>query len=70
METELDAALGDEKNHKGDLLTENKYNGHSAKTLKSRYGQFQIDVPRDRKGEFESKRIPKYQRDISGMEEK
>ena len=43
---------------------------HSSKTLKSQYGEFQIDVPRDRNGEFEPKLIPKYQRDISGIEEK
>src|SRR5699024_5051569 len=48
----------------------NKRNGHSPKTLKSQYGEFQIDVPRDRNGEFEPKLIPKYQRDISGIEEK
>ena len=70
METELDAALGYEKNQKGGLLTDNKRNGHSSKTLKSQYGEFQIDVPRDRNGEFEPKLIPKYQRDISGIEEK
>lgn len=29
-----------------------------------------MDVPRDRNGEFEPKLIPKYQRDISGIEEK
>ncbi len=40
------------------------------KTLKSRYGEFQIDIPRDREGKSEPKLIPKYQRDISGIEEK
>lgn len=65
-----DATLGYEKNHKGDLQTDNKRNGHSTKNLKSQYGEFQIDVPRDRNGEFEPKLIPKYQRDISGIEEK
>ena len=70
METELDTALGYEKNQKGDLLTDNKRKGHSTKTLKSQYGEFQIDVPRDRNGEFEPKLIPKYQRDISGIKEK
>ena len=70
MEAELDASLGYEKNHKGDLRTDNKRNGHSPKKLKSQYGEFQIDVPRDRNGEFEPKLIPKYQRDISGIEEK
>ena len=69
MEAELDASLGYEKNQKGDAPTSNKRNGHSPKTLKSQYGEFQIDVPRDREGEFEPKLIPKYQRDISGIEE-
>ena len=48
MEAELDATLVYEKNHKGDLQTDNKRNGHSTKNLKSQYGEFQIDVPRDR----------------------
>ena len=50
MEAELDASLGYPKNHKGDVRTSNKRNGHSTKTLKSQYGEFQIDVPRDREG--------------------
>ena len=70
MEAELDASLGYEKKQKGNLATDNKRNGHSPKTLKSQYGEFQVDVPRDRNGEFEPKLIPKYQRDISGIEEK
>ena len=70
MEAELDASLGYEKNQKGDSVSSNKRNGHSQKTLKSQYGEFQIDVPRDRNGEFEPKLIPKYQRDISGIEDK
>ena len=70
MEAELDATLGYEKNQKGDVATDNKRNGHSPKTLKSQFGEFQIDVPRDRNGEFEPKLIPKYQRDVSGIEEK
>ena len=69
-EAELDASLGYQKNQKGDLVTSNKRNGHSPKTLKSQFGEFQVDVPRDRNGEFEPKLIPKYQRDISGIEEK
>ena len=31
MEAELDAALGYEKNRKGDVQTDNKCNGHSPK---------------------------------------
>ena len=70
MEAEMDAVLGYEKNQKGDLASDNKRNGYSTKTLKSQYGEFPIDIPRDRNGEFEPKLIPKYQRDISGIEEK
>lgn len=70
MEAEPDAALGYKKNQKGDMDTTNKRNGHSQKKLKSQYGEFEIDVPRDRNGEFEPKIVPKYQRDISGIEEK
>lgn len=61
--------LATKKSENG-VLTSNKRNGYFSKTLKSQYGEFQINVPRDREGEFEPKLIPKYQRDISGIEEK
>lgn len=66
----MDATLGYEKNKKGDLVTNNKRNGHSPKTLKSQYGEFQVDLLRNRNGDFEPKLVPKYQWDISGIEEK
>lgn len=69
FEAEMDASLGYSKNHKGDVESTNKRNGHTLKTLKSRFGELPIDVPRDREGEFEPKLIPKYQRDISGIED-
>lgn len=64
MEAEMDAALGYEKNQKGDLVTTNKRNGHSSKSIKSQYGELQLDIPGDRNGEFEPKLIPRYQSDI------
>lgn len=70
LEAEMDATLGYEKYQKGETASTNKRNGHSTKTLKSQYGEFPIEIPRDRNGEFEPKLIPKYQRDISGIEEK
>ncbi len=69
LEAEMDATLGYEKNLKGDSEITNKRNGYSTKNLKSKYGEFPVDIPRDRNGEFEPKIIPKYQRDISGIEE-
>lgn len=70
MESEPDASLGYEKNKNGDLITNNKRNGHLSKILKSQYGEFQVNIPRDRNGDFEPKLIPKYHCDISGIEEK
>lgn len=69
LEAELDATLGYTKNNKLDSDTNNKRNGHSSKTVKSQYGTIDLDIPRDRNNEFEPKIIPKYQRDISGIEE-
>ena len=70
LEAEMDATLGYEKYQKGEIASTNKRNGQSTKNLKSQYGEFPIEIPRDRNGEFEPKLIPKYQRDISGIEEK
>ena len=70
LEAEMEASIGYPKNNKENAGTENKRNGYSSKTVKSQYGQFQVDVPRDRDGQFEPKILPKYQRDISGIEEK
>lgn len=70
LEAEMDASIGYAKNEKNDLDSQNKRNGYSTKTVKSQYGEVPIDIPRDRNGEFEPKIIPKYQRDISGIEEK
>jgi len=50
--------------------TDNSRNGYSAKTIKSEFGEVEIQVPRDRKGEFKPQIIPRYQRDVSGIEEK
>ena len=53
LETEMDATLCYEKNSKDGLKSDNKRNGHSSKTLKSQYGEFQLNVPCDHNGDFE-----------------
>ena len=70
LEAEMDATLGYEKNCKGDLKSDNKRNGHSAKHSKASTGNFRSMFPVTANSEFEPKLIPKYQRDISGIEEK
>ena len=70
LEAELDVSMGYDKNNKGDIDTDNKRTGYSPKTVKGEFGEFQLDIPRDRKGEFEPEIVPKYCRDISGIEDK
>lgn len=55
LEAEMDSSIGYTKNNKQDSDSENKRNGYTPKTVKSQYGEFQVDIPRDRAGEFEPK---------------
>ena len=70
LEAEMDASIGYTKNEKDQLEIDNKRNGYSTKTVKTQFGEMPIDIPRDRNGEFEPIIVPKYQRNISGIEEK
>lgn len=67
---ELDAHLGYEKNSHEEKITTNRRNGKYPKTIKSGYGDFAIDIPRDRQGEYEPQLIPTGSNDVSGLEEK
>lgn len=45
LEAEMDTSIGYTKNNKQDMKSENKRNGHSPKTVKSQYGEFQVEIP-------------------------
>ena len=69
LDGEMTNHLGYERG--GKRVTENERNGHSSKTLKSSsLGNIRIDVPRDRKGEFEPRVVPKHKRQLAGFEDK
>ncbi len=68
LNVELDEHLGYGKHE--DSETENSRNGFSSKTLRTEEGQFEIDVPRDRLGEFEPQLVKKHQTRITSMDEK
>jgi putative transposase len=70
LEAEMDVTLGYSRNEPSMKNTDNSRNGYTKKTVRSELGPLEIDVPRDRKGEFVPKIVPKYKRDISGIEEK
>lgn len=70
LEAELDENLGYSKYDFREKDTTNRRNGHSKKTLMSSGGEFEIDVPRDREGDFEPKLVKKHQKDVSGIEDR
>jgi putative transposase len=70
MHAELTHHLGYEKHAPGGKGSGNSRNGTSAKTLKGDFGEVEIEVPRDRKGSFEPKIVPRHQRRFSGFDDK
>ena len=71
LDQELDEELGYSKYDYRNKETDNSRNGHSQKTLHTSYGDMEIDIPRDRKGDFEPQVVKKYQNSITqDMEEK
>ena len=71
LEAELDDELGYSKYDYKNKDTDNSRNGHSSKTLRTSFGDIEVSVPRDRKGEFEPQVLKKNQTSISqDIEEK
>lgn len=71
LETELDDELGYSRYDYRNKNTENSRHGHSSKTLRTSFGDIEVAVPRDRKGEFEPQLLKKNQTSISqDIEEK
>ena len=65
LNSELDTELGYEPYDVKNKATDNSRNGHSKKTLRTSMGKVDIEVPRDRNGDFELKILPKNQTSIS-----
>ena len=66
LDGELESELGYSKYDYRNKDTDNSRNGYSEKTLKTSYGDMEISVPRDRKGEFEPQLVKKNQTSLSG----
>ena len=70
LEAEMDEHLGYEKNSVTGNNSGNSRNWYGKKTIISDYGECEIDVPRDRNGEFEPKVIAKRQTRTDEIEQK
>ena len=70
LKAELDTELGYKKNSQEAKTTDNRRNGSYPKTVTSSMGEIELNIPRDRKGEYEPELIPKGSHDVSELEEK
>lgn len=71
LEAELDDELGYSKYDYKNKESSNSRNGHSQKTLKTSFGNIEIETPRDRNGEFDPQLLKKNQTSITqDVEEK
>lgn len=69
LEAEMDEKLGYSKYDYRNKETDDSRNGYSKKTVTSSMGEIDLDIPRDRKGEFEPQIVKKNQTDISNIED-
>ena len=68
MESEMTNHLGYPKSARSH--SENCRNGSKTKNVRSKYGEFEVDVPKDRNGTFEPQIVKNRQKDISGINDK
>ena len=67
LKGEMDAHLGYSKNQQNTHI-DNARNGYGKKKIKTNHGALEIQVPRDRKSEFEPQIVPKRSRLSEGIE--
>jgi transposase-like protein len=70
LEAEMEEHLGREKYERDDSRDKNYRNGHSQKNIRTSFGEVEVDVPRDRKAEFEPKIVKKYETVCSELDKK
>lgn len=68
LEAEMDNHLGYGKYERSDET--NYRNGTKPKSVRSKYGEFEVDVPQDRQSSFEPQIVPKRKKDISAIDDK
>jgi putative transposase len=65
LEAEMDDQLGYAKHDVKNKETKNSRNGYSKKTVTSEFGDVEIEIPRDRQGEFEPLIVKKHHGPLS-----
>lgn len=70
LEAEVTDHLGYEKYSKSGYNTGNSRNGSYKRKVRSSQGETEVRIPRDRKGEYNPKILPKYHNSTSELEDK
>jgi transposase-like protein len=63
LEAEMEQELGYSKYDWSNKETENSRNGHHKKTVRSKFGNVELNIPEDKKGEFDPVIVPKHSRE-------
>lgn len=69
FEAEMEGHLGYQKHSLEGSNTGNSRNGYSRKTIQTKLGKTEIEIPRDRNGDFEPRIIKKYETTSNDLED-
>lgn len=69
LEAEIEDHLGYTKHSASGINTGNSRNGYRKKTLRTKFGNTLIEIPRDRNGDYEPEIVKNYESSINGLEE-
>lgn len=70
LEAELEEHLGYERYESKGRNSGNSRNGHYSKTVRTSNGEVELEIPRDRNGEYTPQILPKYVRNTNELEDK
>ena len=70
LEAEMEEHLGRERHERSNEANPNYRNGYSSKTIESSFGEVGLDIPRDRKAQFEPKVVKKYENVCNELDKK
>ena len=70
LEAEIETELGYSKYDYKNKKTDNSRNGSTKKTIRTNHGEIDIQIPRDRNGEFEPMVVKKHQKSVTSIEDR
>lgn len=70
LDAEMDHHLGYPKHDPAGSNTGNSRNGKSRKTVRSVHGEIDLDIPRDRQGQFDPQLVKKGEKQLNGFDDR